>query len=87
MQGDTILDNVKMQSVNLSAWFGAKQALKDINITLKENAITAIIGPSGCGKSTFIRTLNRMHLGFALAERRKKMRKRGSPNKISRIMY
>lgn len=61
MQGDTILDNVKMQSVNLSAWFGAKQALKDINITLKENAITAIIGPSGCGKSTFIRTLNRMH--------------------------
>ena len=61
MQGDTILDNVKMQSVNLSAWFGAKQALKDINIALKENAITAIIGPSGCGKSTFIRTLNRMH--------------------------
>lgn len=61
MQGDTLLDNVKMQSVNLSAWFGAKQALKDINITLKENAITAIIGPSGCGKSTFIRTLNRMH--------------------------
>ena len=47
--------------MNLSAWFGAKQALKDINITLKENAITAIIGPSGCGKSTFIRTLNRMH--------------------------
>jgi phosphate transport system ATP-binding protein len=61
LQGDTLLDNVKMQSVNLSAWFGAKQALKDINITLKENAITAIIGPSGCGKSTFIRTLNRMH--------------------------
>ena len=61
MQGDTLLDNVKMQSVNLSAWFGAKQALKDINIALKENAITAIIGPSGCGKSTFIRTLNRMH--------------------------
>ena len=47
--------------MNLSAWFGAKQALKDINIALKENAITAIIGPSGCGKSTFIRTLNRMH--------------------------
>jgi phosphate transport system ATP-binding protein len=50
-----------MQSVNLNAWFGAKQALKDINISLKTNAVTAIIGPSGCGKSTFIRTLNRMH--------------------------
>jgi phosphate transport system ATP-binding protein len=60
-QGDITLDNIKMQSVNLNAWFGSKQALKDINISLKTNAITAIIGPSGCGKSTFIRTLNRMH--------------------------
>lgn len=55
------MDEAKMQSVNLNAWFGAKQALKDINISLKTNAVTAIIGPSGCGKSTFIRTLNRMH--------------------------
>ena len=55
------LENVKMQSVNLNAWFGSKQALKDINISIKANAVTAIIGPSGCGKSTFIRTLNRMH--------------------------
>ncbi|MFB3889352.1 MAG: phosphate ABC transporter ATP-binding protein PstB [Candidatus Bathyarchaeia archaeon] len=51
----------KMQSIGLNAWFGAKQALKDINISVKANAVTAIIGPSGCGKSTFIRTLNRMH--------------------------
>jgi len=51
----------KMQSVNLSAWFGQKQALKDINLNMKSNAVTAIIGPSGCGKSTFIRCLNRMH--------------------------
>jgi len=50
-----------MQSVNLNAWFGSKQALKDISISLKANAVTAIIGPSGCGKSTFIRNLNRMH--------------------------
>ncbi len=50
-----------MQSVNLNAWFGSKQALKDISISLEANAVTAIIGPSGCGKSTFIRTLNRMH--------------------------
>jgi phosphate transport system ATP-binding protein len=55
------LDNVKMRSVNLNAWFGSKQALKDVSISLKTNAETAIIGPTGCGKSNCIRTLNRMH--------------------------
>jgi phosphate transport system ATP-binding protein len=54
-------NNAKMQSIKLNAWFGPKQALKDINLTIKPNAVTAIIGPSGCGKSTFIRVLNRMH--------------------------
>ncbi len=53
--------NMKMQSIDLNAWFGPKQALKDVNINIKANAVTAIIGPSGCGKSTFIRCLNRMH--------------------------
>jgi phosphate transport system ATP-binding protein len=53
--------NEKIQSIGLNAWFGSKQALKEINISVKANAVTAIIGPSGCGKSTFIRTLNRMH--------------------------
>ncbi len=56
-----INNNVKMKSVGLNAWFGQKQALKDINITIRGNAVTAIIGPSGCGKSTLIRTFNRMH--------------------------
>jgi phosphate transport system ATP-binding protein len=51
----------KMQTIGLNAWFGAKQALKDINLTIKANHVTAIIGPSGCGKSTLIRCLNRMH--------------------------
>jgi phosphate transport system ATP-binding protein len=51
----------KMRTMNLNAWFGQKQALKDINLSIKANTITAIIGPSGCGKSTLIRTLNRMH--------------------------
>lgn len=51
----------KMQSINLNAWFGPKQALKDIDLAIKPNSVTAIIGPSGCGKSTFIRILNRMH--------------------------
>jgi phosphate transport system ATP-binding protein len=54
-------NNAKIQSIGLNAWFGAKQVLKDINISVKANAVTAIIGPSGCGKSTYIRTLNRMH--------------------------
>ena len=52
---------MKMQTIDLNAWFGAKQALKDINVSFKTNAVTAIIGPSGCGKSTLIRCLNRMH--------------------------
>jgi phosphate transport system ATP-binding protein len=55
------INNPKIQSINLNAWFGPKQALKDINLSIKTNAVTAIIGPSGCGKSTLIRTLNRMH--------------------------
>jgi phosphate transport system ATP-binding protein len=51
----------KMQSIGLNAWFGAKQALKEIDLLVKANSVTAIIGPSGCGKSTLIRCLNRMH--------------------------
>jgi phosphate transport system ATP-binding protein len=51
----------KMQSIKLNAWFGAKQALKNINLSIRANAVTAILGPSGCGKSTFVRCLNRMH--------------------------
>ncbi len=53
--------DMKMQSVSLNAWFGQKQVLKDINLDVRANAVTAIIGPSGCGKSTLIRCLNRMH--------------------------
>ena len=51
----------KITVENLNAWFGEKHVLKNININIRENSITAIIGPSGCGKSTFIRCLNRMH--------------------------
>ena len=45
----------------LNAWFGAKQALYDINLEMPANQVTAVIGPSGCGKSTFVRCINRMH--------------------------
>lgn len=51
----------KMQSIDLNAWFGQKQVIKNINLNIKTNSVTAIIGPSGCGKSTYIRCLNRMH--------------------------
>ena len=47
--------------LNLNAYFGNVQALKGINISIKEKMVTAIIGPSGCGKSTFIRCINRLH--------------------------
>jgi phosphate transport system ATP-binding protein len=45
---------------NLNVWYGAKQALKDINIDIPLQQITAIIGPSGCGKSTLLKSLNRL---------------------------
>jgi len=53
--------NYKVSIRRLDASFGAKQALKNINIDVKENSVTAFIGPSGCGKTTLIRCLNRMH--------------------------
>ncbi|WP_277587218.1 phosphate ABC transporter ATP-binding protein PstB [Psychrobacillus antarcticus] len=44
----------------LNLWYGNHHALKNIDLQIKENEVTAIIGPSGCGKSTYIKTLNRM---------------------------
>jgi phosphate transport system ATP-binding protein len=52
---------VGIEVKDLNAWFGKAQILKEINIKVGANAVTAVIGPSGCGKSTFIRCLNRMH--------------------------
>ena len=46
---------------NLNAWFGANHVLTEINMSIPERNVTAVIGPSGCGKSTLIRCLNRMH--------------------------
>jgi phosphate transport system ATP-binding protein len=46
---------------HLDAWYGRKQALFDINLSMEPRTVTAMIGPSGCGKSTFVRCLNRMH--------------------------
>jgi phosphate transport system ATP-binding protein len=51
----------KVEVSGLSAWFGPKQVLHDINMVADPGKVTAMIGPSGCGKSTLIRCLNRMH--------------------------
>lgn len=45
---------------NFNLWYGEKQALKELQLDIPANQVTAIIGPSGCGKSTFIKALNRM---------------------------
>jgi phosphate transport system ATP-binding protein len=52
---------IKVKVENLNFYYGDFQALKDINIEIHENKITALIGPSGCGKSTFIKTIDRMY--------------------------
>lgn len=56
------MDNgVRIIAEHVDFYYGAKQALKDINLKFYHNMVTALIGPSGCGKSTFIRLLNRMN--------------------------
>jgi len=51
----------KILTNNLNLWYADFHALKDVNISIEERRITAIIGPSGCGKSTLLRTFNRMN--------------------------
>jgi len=53
--------HVKIDVKGANFYYGAKQALYDVSIPLRERQVTALIGPSGCGKSTFLRTLNRMN--------------------------
>jgi phosphate transport system ATP-binding protein len=52
---------VKAESKNLSFHYGKVQALKNVNLKVAKNQVTALIGPSGCGKTTFLRCFNRMH--------------------------
>ena len=51
----------RIQAQKFSFWYGANQALFDIDLTIEPKAVTALIGPSGCGKSTFLRSINRMN--------------------------
>ncbi len=61
MDNKQMASDVKMSVKDLDLYYGQKQALKNINMDIRSNAITALIGPSGCGKSTFLKTLNRMN--------------------------
>ena len=54
-------NKTKIRVNDLDLYYGEKQALKGINMDIRENEVTALIGPSGCGKSTFLRCLNRMN--------------------------
>ena len=55
------MNNAKISTKKLNLYYGANHALKDVDMDISPNAITAFIGPSGCGKSTFLKTLNRMN--------------------------
>ena len=54
-------NKIKVKVENLNLYYGENHALKDVNMDIQENAVTAFIGPSGCGKSTFLKTLNSMN--------------------------
>ena len=54
-------NKIKVKVENLNLYYGENHALKDVNMDIQENVVTAFIGPSGCGKSTFLKTLNRMN--------------------------
>jgi len=54
-------EEIRIQAEKINFYYGAKQTLKNVNMSIFKNRVTAIIGPSGCGKSTFIRLLNRMN--------------------------
>ncbi len=53
--------NIKISAKNVNLYYGDYHALKDINMEIKNNKVSALIGPYGCGKSTFLKSLNRMN--------------------------
>ncbi len=55
------MESAILKASGFNAYFGTNHVLKNINIEIQKNKITAIMGPSGCGKTTFIRCINRMH--------------------------
>ena len=58
---------IKITARGVQVYYGEKHALKDVDVDIPANTVTAFIGPSGCGKSTFLRCLNRMNDTVAIA--------------------
>ncbi len=56
-----VVQTVKAEVKGLNFFYGSSHTLKDINLTILEKKVTALIGPSGCGKTTLLRCFNRMH--------------------------
>ncbi|TRW99610.1 phosphate ABC transporter ATP-binding protein [Paracoccus sp. M683] len=54
-------ETIKITARDVQVWYGDKHAIKDVNVDILANTVTAFIGPSGCGKSTFLRCINRMN--------------------------
>jgi phosphate transport system ATP-binding protein len=61
LEGNNLKDNIKIKIEDLNLFYGDFHALKNINLDIEKNKITALIGPSGCGKSSFLKTINRMN--------------------------
>ncbi len=55
------MKKTKISTEDLCLYYGEKQALNNISMSIPEKQVTAFIGPSGCGKSTYLRTINRMN--------------------------
>ena len=54
-------DEVKISSLDVQVYYDETHAIKNVNVEIRDNTVTAFIGPSGCGKSTFLRSINRMN--------------------------
>jgi phosphate transport system ATP-binding protein len=61
MTAPTLIAAKTVTASNLNLYYGKFLAVKDVNVTIEPNKVTALIGSSGCGKSTFLRSINRMH--------------------------
>ena len=55
------MENTIIKTVNYNSFFGNNQVVKNVNMEISKNTVTAVMGPSGCGKTTFLRGINRMH--------------------------
>ena len=61
LEKDVETQKTKIAAKNVNVYYGESHAIKDVNVEIEDNTVTAFIGPSGCGKSTFLRCLNRMN--------------------------